>query len=273
MRPSPSSEKPPNHFEAAPTKQSTTPDLLSGPVGSLFIRMSMPIILGLLVNGLFNFVDAIFISQAVGTDAIGGVSAAFPIHMMMISISAMLGAGMASILSRMLGAGLDKQANKVFSASMVLAGLVGLLISVVVVIFRYEIFIFSHLPSALLPFAVEYITPIAMFSVVSFLYGSLSEAFRAEGQNMQVMKLMAVSAILNVFLDALFLFVFEWGVAGAAGLQLSPLVPHLCMPCSSCMETRTVLNLRSRTFALINIFTKKLYYWECRYFYLIQVSP
>lgn len=193
-----------------------TPDLLNGPVASVFVRMSMPIILGLLVNGLFNFVDAIFISRAVGTNAIGGVSAAFPIHMMMISISAMLGSGMASILSRKLGAGLDIQANKVFSASMVLAGLVGIFVSVVIVLFCDEIFTLTQLPVALIPFAVEYITPIALFSVVSFLYGSLSEAFRAEGQNMQVMKLMALSALLNIALDALFLFVFEWGVAGAA---------------------------------------------------------
>ena len=180
---------------------SNTPDLLNGPVASVFVRMSMPIILGLLVNGLFNFVDAVFISRAVGTDAIGGVSAAFPIHMMMISISAMLGSGMASILSRKLGAGLDEQANKIFSASMVLAGLVGIFVSVVIVLFCDEIFTLTQLPVALIPFAVEYITPIALFSVVSFLYGSLSEAFRAEGQNMQVMKLMALSALLNIALD------------------------------------------------------------------------
>lgn len=205
-----------NGQDESSKKLNTTPDLLNGPVASIFVRMSMPIILGLLVNGLFNFVDAIFISRAVGTQAIGGVSAAFPVHMMMISISAMLGSGMASILSRRLGAGLDAQANQVFSASMVLAGLVGLLVALVVVTFRYEIFTLTHLPTDLVPYAVEYITPIALFSVVSFLYGSLSEAFRAEGQNMQVMKLMAVSALLNIVLDALFLFVFQWGVAGAA---------------------------------------------------------
>ncbi len=192
------------------------PDLLNGPVAPMFMRMAMPIILGLLVNGLFNFVDAIFISRVVGTDAIGGVSAAFPIHMIMISISAMLGSGMASILSRRLGAGLDEEVSAVFSSSLMLAAVVGIIISVLLVTFRVEIFTLTNLPSALLPYAVDYITPIALFGVVSFSYGTLSEAFRAEGKNMQVMKLMACSALLNIILDALFLFVFEWGVPGAA---------------------------------------------------------
>ena len=192
------------------------PDLLNGPVAPMFMRMAMPIILGLLVNGLFNFVDAIFISRVVGTDAIGGVSAAFPIHMVMISISAMLGSGMASILSRRLGAGLDEEVSAVFSSSLMLAAVVGLFISIILLVFRIEIFTLTNLPDALLPYAVDYITPIALFGVISFSYGTLSEAFRAEGQNTQVMKLMACSALLNIVLDALFLFVFEWGVPGAA---------------------------------------------------------
>ncbi|OUS39473.1 hypothetical protein A9R00_09550, partial [Oleispira antarctica] len=193
-------------------RKSESPDLLNGPVAPMFMRMAMPIILGLLVNGLFNFVDAIFISRVVGTDAIGGVSAAFPIHMVMISISAMLGSGMASILSRRLGAGRDEDVSAVFSSSLMLAAVVGLLISIILLVFRFEIFTLTNLPNALLPYAVDYITPIALFGVISFSYGTLSEAFRAEGKNMQVMKLMACSALLNIVLDALFLFVFEWGV-------------------------------------------------------------
>ena len=117
------------------THKAQVPPILSAPVAPLFIKMALPIIFGLLINGLFNFVDAIFISRAVGTDAIGGVSAAFPIQMIMISLSAMLGSGMASIISRRLGADQDEEANRIFSASLALAAFVGLLLSIIIVFF------------------------------------------------------------------------------------------------------------------------------------------
>lgn len=192
------------------------PAILTAPVAPLFIRMALPIIFGLLINGLFNFVDAIFISRAVGTDAIGGVSAAFPIQMIMISLSAMLGSGMASIISRRLGANQDEDASKVFSASLMLAAIIGLILSIIIVYFRIEIFHLMQLPRDLTPYAVDYLTPIAAIGVISFSHGSMSECLRAQGLNGQVFKLMASMALLNIVLDALFLFVFGWGVPGAA---------------------------------------------------------
>lgn len=193
-----------------------TPLILSAPIGPLYLRMALPIIFGLLINGLFNFVDAVFISRAVGTDAIGGVSAAFPIQMIMISISAMLGSGMASIISRLLGASKDSEATAVFNASLLFSALAGLLLSIIIVFFRHQIFSVLQLPERLLIHAIDYITPIAAIGFISFCHGTLSEGLRAQGNNSAVFKLMASMAILNIVLDALFLLVFDWGVPGAA---------------------------------------------------------
>ena len=198
------------------THKAQVPPILSDSVAPLFIKMALPIIFGLLINGLFNFVDAIFISRAVGTDAIGGVSAAFPIQMIMISLSAMLGSGMASIISRRLGANKDEEASRVFSASLILAAAIGLVLSIVIVYFRFELFYLMQLPSALIPYAVDYLTPIAAIGLISFCHGSMSECLRAQGLNVQVFKLMASMALLNIALDALFILVFDWGVPGAA---------------------------------------------------------
>ncbi len=190
--------------------------ILTQSVSRLFFTMAMPIILGLLVNGLYTFVDAIFISRAVGTDAIGGVSAAFPIHMVMISISTMLASGMASIVSRHLGAHQDVLASKVFSASVLLSIVVGVGVSILLVLGREHIFSWMNTPMALRPYALEYITPIASYGLISFSYAILSDNFRAQGQNVLVMTLMVLSAIMNALLDYIFLFIFEWGVEGAA---------------------------------------------------------
>ena len=176
--------------------------------------MALPIIFGLLVNGLYNFVDAIFIARAVGADGIGGVTAAFPIHMLMISISAMMGSGMASIISRRLGAERDEEASRVFSASLLLSMSVGLALSVLVVTFSDGIFGLLDLPPAIHAYAVEYMVPIALFSGISFAYGILNESIRAQGRNVEIFKMMLLSACLNITLDALFLFGFGWGSDG-----------------------------------------------------------
>lgn len=206
-----------NSLNKSPT---SIPPILTAPVAPLFMRMALPIIFGLLINGLFNFVDALFISRAVGTDAIGGVSAAFPIQMVMISLSVMLGSGMASIISRRLGASRNSDKNEeasiIFSASLMLAALVGFVLSIILVYFRVEIFNSMQLPAALIPYAIDYLTPIAAIGAISFCHGTMSEGLRAQGLNGLVFKLMASMALLNIALDALFLFVFEWGVPGAA---------------------------------------------------------
>lgn len=199
---------------------SSIPEILTAPIAPLFMRMALPIIFGLLINGLFNFVDALFISRAVGTDAIGGVSAAFPIQMVMISLSVMLGSGMASIISRCLGASKNsdksEEASIIFSSSLMLAALVGFVLSIILLYFRVEIFHSMQLPAALIPHAIDYLTPIAAIGAISFCHGTMSECLRAQGLNGLVFKLMASMALLNIALDALFLFVFEWGVPGAA---------------------------------------------------------
>jgi len=198
------------------TNNSKRNPMLTEPVFSLFLRMAMPIIFGLLVNGLYNFVDAIFIARAVGTAAIGGVTAVFPIHMLLISLSGMMAGGMASILSRKLGAQEHEQANTIFSSAIFLSVISGVLIAGLVLLFKTDIFNFLAMPMNLQFYADQYITPIAIFAFISFSSGVYSDGFRAEGKSMEMMKMLALSSMLNIFLDALFLFVFDWGVPGAA---------------------------------------------------------
>ncbi len=198
------------------TKNTKRNPMLTEPVFSLFLRMAMPIIFGLLVNGLYNFIDAIFIARAVGTAAIGGVTAVFPIHMVLISLSGMMAGGMASILSRKLGAQEHGHANTIFSSAIFLSVISGVFFAALVILFKGDIFNFLAMPMNLQFYADQYITPIAIFAFISFSSGVYSDGFRAEGKSMEMMKMLALSSVLNIFLDALFLFVFDWGVPGAA---------------------------------------------------------
>ncbi|PKF60867.1 MATE family efflux transporter [Psychromonas sp. psych-6C06] len=190
--------------------------LLSNPIAEQFIKLALPIIIALMINGLYSFVDAIFITRGVGINAMASVSAVFPINMLVISISAMLGSGMAAIISRHLGSGDKQTANQVFSSSLLFAISVGGLLSLLLFVSRFYIYKLLALPEPLLADADAYLVPILLISIISFASGTLTESFRAAGKPQDMMKVMLLGSLLNVVFDALFIFVFQWGVPGAA---------------------------------------------------------
>ncbi|MCE2595961.1 MATE family efflux transporter [Motilimonas cestriensis] len=190
--------------------------LLTGAISTQFVKLAFPIIIALLINGLYSFVDAVFITRGVGVNAMASVSAVFPISMFIISVSAMLGSGMASIISRRLGSGDKQGASQVFCSSLVFAMSLGLLLSVLIYLLREPIYTLLALPTILLADADTYLLPILLVTVVSFISGTLTESFRASGKPMDMMKVMLLGSALNVTFDALFIFGFGWGVAGAA---------------------------------------------------------
>jgi len=200
----------------SPPAQANNHPLLTNAITEQFIKLALPIIIALMINGLYSFVDAIFITRGVGINAMASVSAVFPINMFVISISAMLGSGMAAIISRRLGSGDKQGANQVFSSSLVFSISVGFSVSVLLYLFRFQLYQLLALPEELLADADAYLVPILLISIISFASGTLTESFRAAGKPQDMMKVMLLGSLLNVAFDALFIFAFKWGVPGAA---------------------------------------------------------
>ncbi|MEM9603134.1 MAG: MATE family efflux transporter [Pseudomonadota bacterium] len=190
--------------------------LLNAPLVRLFPKLALPIALGLLVHGLYSFVDAIFVARFIGTDAFGGVSAAFPLYMVVIALNAAIGSGMASLIARQLGAANRTAAHRTLNTTLVFAVAFGASLSVLLTVLQAQLFELMALPINLRAPASEYITPIIAFATISFLSGVLSDALRAMGEMRRVMGLMLFSAVLNIVLDALFIIVFDLGVPGVA---------------------------------------------------------
>ncbi len=94
---------------------------LHAPIGALFVRTALPMILVMVVNGLFSVVDAFFLGVYAGADALTAVTITFPISMLMIALTTMAGAGMASHVARALGAGERERAQSVFLSAHTLA--------------------------------------------------------------------------------------------------------------------------------------------------------
>jgi Na+-driven multidrug efflux pump len=152
--------------------------LLTHVIGEQFLKLAFPIIIALMINGLYSFVDAIFITRGVGINAMASVSAVFPINMLIISISAMLGSGMASIISRHLGCGDKQTANQIFSSSLLFSIAIGFGLSVLLYLIRFQIYPLLALPQELLNDADAYLVPILLITTISFASGTLTESFR-----------------------------------------------------------------------------------------------
>jgi len=188
-------------------------------VGKLLFKLSTPVIIGMLVQALYNVVDTFFVGQAYGTEsvqAIGGLSIAFPIQMIIMAFGVVLGTGGSSIISRALGAKELEKAERtlgnVFSLSLILS----ILIAVPCLLFLDVILgIFGATPG-IMPYAIEYLEYIIL-GAIFFVFGvAVQNIVRAEGNARLAMNAMLIGAGLNIILDPILMFGFGMGVQGAA---------------------------------------------------------
>lgn len=185
-------------------------------IGRLLLNMSLPATIAMIVNALYNVVDTIFIGRGVGTLAIGGLTIAFPIQMMIMAFAQMIGIGAASAVSISLGAGDVEKADRVAGNSF---GAILLLSSLLVWIglsFTEPILRLFGATDAILPYADAYISVIFMGSVFFSFTVSSNNLVRAEGNAKVSMFAMLIGTGLNILLDPLFIFVLDMGIAGAA---------------------------------------------------------
>jgi len=185
-------------------------------IGRLLFKLSFPAIIGMMVHGLYNLVDTIFIGQYAGTLGIGGITIAFPIQMIMMGIGMTIGIGGASLISRRMGESKLEDACLTLGNMVSLAMVTGVFCLVAGLLFLEPLLVLFGATEALIPIAKEYIIVILLGSpVVTFSMVDSSSA-RAEGNAKVAMNSMLIGAILNIALDPVFIILLDMGVQGAA---------------------------------------------------------
>jgi putative MATE family efflux protein len=184
--------------------------------GRLLFKLSMPAIIGMLVQALYNLVDTIFVGRGVGTLGIGGIAIVFPIQIFIMAVAQTVGVGGASIISRRLGAG-DR-----YGAALTLGNMVVLSIFLSAVILAAgEVFMlpvlrmFGATPT-ILPYAKDYFRIIILGAPLITFAMAVNNAARAEGNAGIAMGTMLIGAGLNIILDPVFIFGLGMGIKGAA---------------------------------------------------------
>ena len=188
------------------------------PIGKLLIKYSVPAIIGMIVNGLYNVVDRIFIGNipGVGPLAITGLGVTMPIMTIIMAFGMLIGIGTTTNISIKLGQGKKEEAEKLIGNAITLALIVGLLISVFGLIFENQILNMFGASEGSLPYAKAYINIILLGSVFNLLGFVFNNAIRGDGNPKLSATIMVVGCLTNIVLDALFIMVLKMGIQGAA---------------------------------------------------------
>ena len=185
-------------------------------IGKLIKKFSIPCIISLLVNSLYNIVDQIFIGWGVGYIGNGATNVVFPITMLCLAFALMFGDGSSAYLSLKLGEKNKKEASKGVLNGILISVIVAVLLCAIIIGFLPQILNLFGCTEALRNDAMGYGFFVALGLPFMMIGTTLNSIIRADGSPKYSMASMVTGAILNIILDPIFIFVFKMGVEGAA---------------------------------------------------------
>ena len=185
-------------------------------VGKLLKSLAIPAIIANLVNALYNVVDQIFIGQGIGYLGNAATNIAFPIITMCLAIGLTLGIGGASNFNLELGKGYPEKSKHTAGTAASTLIIIGIILCISVRIFLEPLMISFGATDKILEYSMEY-TGITSYGIPFLLFSiGVNPLVRADGNAKYSMIAIVIGAILNTILDPLFMFVYNWGIAGAA---------------------------------------------------------
>ena len=185
-------------------------------IGKLMRKFSIPCIISLVVNSLYNIVDQIFIGWGVGYLGNGATNVVFPLTMICLAFALMFGDGSSAFLSLKLGEKKKEEARKGVANGISSSIVISLLFCAIVLIFLPQLLNLFGCTDALRDYAMGYGYIIAIGLPFMMIGTTLNSIIRADGNPKFAMTSMLSGAILNIILDPIFIFVFKMGVEGAA---------------------------------------------------------
>lgn len=188
------------------------------PIGKLLLQYSVPAIIGMIVNALYNIVDRMFIGNIpnIGSLAITGVGITMPIMTIILAFGMLIGIGTTANISLNLGKGNRTTAEKLLGNAFTLSIIVGLAIAITGTIFANPILNLFGASENTLFYAKEYIGIILLGCTFNILSFALNSTVRADGNPKMSSITMVIGCGANIILDYLFIFVLNLGVKGAA---------------------------------------------------------
>lgn len=191
-------------------------DFGSMEIPKLFRKLLIPTVLGMVFSAVFVITDGIFVGQGIGSDGLAAVNIAAPLFLISTGIGLMFGVGASVVASIHLSQGKAKTARINVTQAVVVSSLILALLWGLVCLFAPQVAMVLGSSERLLPLAVEYMHWFLPFLVFSALLSSGMFFVRLDGSPNYAMLCNAIPAVVNIVLDYIFIFVFRWGMMGAA---------------------------------------------------------
>ena len=176
---------------------------------SLMIELSIPAVLGMVVVGLYNMMDSIFVGQMVGAAQMGAVSVSYPFTLINAGSAAMLGVGSASVLSRAIGKKDERTIKKIMGNLVAMVLLLSVIYTIVGMVFTRQLLSLAGASDNILNYAEKYLRIVFAGSLFVNFFQSANMVIRGEGQLKKAMTIIASGAILNIILDPIFITVLK----------------------------------------------------------------
>lgn len=195
----------------------SSPNILgTATIGQLLLQYSLPAIIASLATSLYNIVDSIFIGRGVGAMAITGLAITFPLMNLVVAFCVLVAVGGATVSSIFLGQRNPQKASLAVGNVTILCLIHALVIMTAGLIFLDPILYFFGATEETIPYAREFMFIIIMGTPISYVFLGLNNLMRATGYPRKAMVSALLSVGVNVVAAPLFIFVFDWGIAGAA---------------------------------------------------------
>lgn len=185
-------------------------------IGGLLWSFSLPAIIGMLVNSLYNVVDRIFVGRGIGSLGIAATTVSFPIMILLMGVSILIGVGATALISIRLGEQDNEGAEKVAGNAMTMLVLLPATLAVIVLFSIEPVLTAFGASSEVLPYARDYLQIIMLGAVFGSIGMGMNNFIRAEGNPHMAMYTQILGAVVNIILNYFYIFVFKWGMKGAA---------------------------------------------------------
>ena len=190
-------------------------DFKSMSVEKLFTKLLVPTIMGMAASALFTVVDGIFVGNGIGSDAMAAVNISAPIFMIITGVGLMFGMGGGILTSINLSQGKKKVANINFTQSVIALVFISLVMTLLLTIFPHKIATLFGSDEYLMDMVIEYLFWFSISLPFTVLVVALPFFIRLTNPKISMWAMLAAT-VVNIILDYLFIFVFKWGLFGAA---------------------------------------------------------
>lgn len=191
-------------------------DLTDGNITKTMLIFALPMIAGNLLQQFYNITDTFIVGRYVGSNGLAAVGSAYSLMTFITSIIIGLSMGSGALFSIYFGQrNLDKLKNSIFVAFIII-GITTIMLNVLSFVFIDGILVFLRTPQEIYSLMRDYVFIIFMGLIASFIYNFFASVLRSIGNSFIPLVFLAVSAVLNIILDLVFIINFNWGVGGAA---------------------------------------------------------